>query len=197
MFYSLEGEVLKKTGEYAVVSCGGIGFKVYVSPNAAKKLPPLRERVKLFTHFHVKDDGVDLFGFLDEPSLTLFELLISVNGVGPRTALTVLSVDSVERLTAAILERRSDLLLRASGIGKKTAERIILELQSKLELAHAKRITEHMTVEADVEEALIGLGYSRAEAREAVSGAGRAGQDFGSQLKAALKILGLRNNRNT
>ncbi len=185
----------RKTAEYAVVSCAGIGFKVFVPASVLKRLPASGEDVTLFTHLHARDDGMDLYGFMTEPALALFELLISVAGVGPRTALAVLSVDTVERVTAAILEKRTDLLLRAPGIGKKTAERIILELQSKLELSHAKSITEHMTEEAEAEEALLTLGYSRSEARGAVAEASRTEKGFEGTLRGALRILGLRNDR--
>lgn len=195
MFHSITGVIEKKTTEYAVVSCSGIGFKVFMPAAALKRLSGKGESVTLFTHFHMKDDGADLFGFLTEPSLSLFELLISVAGVGPRTALAVLSVDTVERITAAILEKRVDLLLKAPGIGKKTAERIILELESKLELAHAKRIAEHMTEEGEIEEALFSLGYSKSDAREAVAEAAKAGGGFEEKLRGALRILGSRNNK--
>lgn len=195
MFYSIEGAILKKTSEYIVISCGGIGFKVYVPKATLQNLPQRDTLVKLFTHLQSKEDGMDLYGFIDEPSLVLFELLISVSGVGPRTALSVLSVDSTDRVIAAILEKRTDLLLRASGIGKKTAERIILELHSKLDLPHSGSITDNMTRETEVEEALITLGYTRDEARRAVTESSKNKEDFEEHLKGALKFLGSRNNR--
>lgn len=194
MFHSISGEVEKKSADSVVVNCGGIGFKLLVPVGEIKKIPAQGGNVKLFTHLQLKDDGAELFGFLSEPSLRLFELLITVAGVGPRTAIAVLSVDSVERVIAAILEKRSDLLLRASGIGKKTAERVILELHSKLELAHAGRIAEHMTEEAEVEEALLSLGYSRGEARSAVAESSREEKGFEEKLRSALRTIGSRNN---
>lgn len=190
MIHSVEGVLEGKGPVYAVVSAGGIGYKVYVSARTLSHLPKPGSPLKLFTFLSVKEDALDLFGFLDEPSLRLFEILCTVNGVGPRTALAVTDVDSVERVTAAILEKRADLILRAPGIGKKTAERIILELHSKLESDHAPAITGRMTEEADVEEALASLGYPRHEAREAAreSTAGEGG--FEEALRRALRFLG-------
>jgi len=195
VFYFLEGTVEKKATDYAVISCGGVGFKVHASVPTLRALPARGEPAKLFTHLHSKDDGMDLYGFADEPSLSLFELLISVSGVGPRTGLAVLSVDSTERVIAAILERRADLLLRASGIGKKTAERIILELHSRLELSHSGALVGHMSREAEVEEALVTLGYGKDDARAAAAEGRKAGEAFEEQLKAALRFLGSRNTR--
>lgn len=193
MIYSLEGRVIKKEEQFIVLEVCGIGFKLFMEKGAIRKVPKADEKITLFCALRFKDDNPELFGFLAEPSLKLFELLTKVNGVGPRTALTVLGVDSVERITAAILEKRSDLILKASGIGKKTAERIILELHNKLELSHATSITENMTAEAEIEEALISLGYSRNESREAAQKSSGEGI-FENQLKEALKFIGQKRN---
>lgn len=190
MIYSLQGILLKKTSQFAVIDCHGVAFKVFISERTRAQLSHIGEEVKIFTFLSVKENALDFFGFLDESSLRFFELLCMVNGVGPRTALAVMDVDSVDRITAAILGKRPDLLLRAPGIGKKTAERIVLELQSKLEMEGTGSITGRMTLEVEVEDALMGLGYSRHDARQAVQSVKKAETTFEETLRAALRLLG-------
>jgi Holliday junction DNA helicase RuvA len=190
MFYSLRGTLVKKTAGTAVIEVAGVGYKVFVSQRTAAALPPEGREARIFTSLSVKEDALDLFGFADEPTLRFFELLCTVSGVGPKTALAVLDVDSIERLSAAILEKRADLILRAPGIGKKTAERIIVDLHSKLELEGAAALAGKMTTEVEVEEALVGLGYARHDARRSAYEGGKGGGNFEEQLKRALKALG-------
>lgn len=174
----------------AVIVCGGVGYKTFISSRTASALPKEGESAKLFISMVVKEDALDLFGFCDELTLKLFEMFRSVSGVGPKTALALTGVDSVERLTAAILEKRADLILRTPGIGKKTAERVILELHSRLELGDAGTIASGMILETEVEEALVGLGYSRGEARRASGDSAKEESTFEAQLRQALKFLG-------
>lgn len=111
---------------------------------------------------------MELYGFLTEQEQKFFELLNSVSGIGPKTALGVLESDSVENIMAAILEKRPELLTKTSGIGKKTAERIILELESKVHLPASHALTEAMSLNMEVEEALVGLGYLRGDVKRAI-----------------------------
>jgi Holliday junction DNA helicase RuvA len=190
MIYFLEGTLIKKARGMAVILCGGVGYKAFVSSRTLGALPKEGDPAKLFISTSVKEDAFDLFGFCDEPTLKLFEMFRSVSGVGPKTALALTDVDSVERLTAAILEKRADLILRTPGIGKKTAERVILELHSRLENPDASLIAGGMAAEAEVEEALVGLGYSRGEARRAAGDSAKEEGSFEIQLRRALKFLG-------
>lgn len=193
VIHSLTGTIIKRADTAAVVRCGGVGYLVHLGARTLGDLPPAGEEVTLYTHLAVKEDAHELYGFLDEHALALFELLITVSGVGPKTALGVLDLDTVPNVMAAILTRRADLLMRASGIGKKTAERIILELQSRMALAGAEERAKTMDASREAEEALVTLGYPRAEARRALE-AIEAPADATAEalLRAALKSLGKR-----
>lgn len=175
---------------FVVVDVCGIGFKIFMSPGTIKKLPVTGSDVKCFSSLYVRDEGLELYGFLEEPELKLFELLTTVSGIGPKTALSVLGVDSVQNITAAILEKRAELLTKTSGIGKKTAERVILELHNKLELPHSFKITETMDVDSEVEDVLVGLGYVRSEVRKSLRSLGAEFKTFEERLRQTLKIFG-------
>lgn len=190
MLYSLEGTLSKKGTNFAVIDVRGIGFKIFMSPDTIKKLPAVGSNAKCFSSLYVRDERLELYGFLEEPALKLFELLTTVNGIGPKTALSVLSVDSVQNITAAILEKRAELLTRTSGIGKKTAERVILELHNKLELPNSSRITMSIDLNAEVEDVLVGLGYTRSEVRKSLQSLGAEFKTFEERLRQTLKILG-------
>jgi Holliday junction DNA helicase RuvA len=147
---------------------------------------------KLFTHFHIREDAMELYGFLSEESLTFFELLISVSGVGPKSALSILDVAALDELSAAIKEGRPDLLTKASGIGRKTAERIIIELRNKVQSAKSGAVVEKMETDSDLVEALSSLGYRREEARAALGKVASETVGVEARLKEALKILSKR-----
>ena len=132
MIYSLAGRLSLKRDKFVVVESGGVGLKVAVSSAALNSLPAVGSPVNFFCHLRVKEDALELYGFLSEEELDFFELLNGVSGVGPKSALAVLALDKVENLEAAIAEGKSELLTRVSGIGRKTAERIILELKDKM-----------------------------------------------------------------
>lgn len=191
MIHQLTGMLTGRTETFAVVSCGGVGYKVFAGTKTLAALPVAGTEVTLYTHLTVKEDALDLYGFLGEQSLKLFELLLSVSGVGPKTALGILDLDTVPNIQAAILERRTDLLAHASGIGKRTAERIVLELQSRVALVGTMERTKSMDANLEVEEALVMLGYQRVEARRAIEQLGSAdGTTTEVRLKEALRTLG-------
>jgi Holliday junction DNA helicase RuvA len=130
---------------------------------------------------------LDLYGFLTEKELLLFESLIGVSGVGPRSGLNIMAVASISQLIAAINEGRADLLSKAGGVGRKTAERITLELKGKLAFSDSEKSINMMESDIDLEETLVGLGFSRANARNAISKIGSEITDFNERLKIALK----------
>lgn len=189
MLYTLEGKLSIKDERFAVVEAGGVGFRVRLHERAIRSLPRVGSTVRFFTYLHVREDALELYGFASADELRLFELLNSVAGVGPKSALAVLDVAELRGLEAAIKEGRPDLLTRASGIGKKTAERIILELKNKVVVRGAGAAVRKMETDADIEETLTGLGYGREEVREALANS-RAVGDLEIRLKDALKILG-------
>ena len=134
MIYSIYGTLALKKENYAVVEAGGIGFKIFMPKSIVANLPDAGASVKIFSYLNVKQDGMDLYGFLSPKELELFERLISVSGVGPKSALGIMGVAAADQIAAAINEGKSELLTRVSGVGKKTAERVVLELKGKLSL---------------------------------------------------------------
>jgi len=190
MLYSISGKLASKNEGFAVVDAAGLGLKVFTNSHTLEKLPKSGSEVKFFSHLHVREDALELYGFLTGEELRLFELLISVSGVGPKSAIAILNVADLKDLSAAIKENRPDLLTRASGIGRKTAERIVLELRGKVEAPLAGMTVQKMESDADLVETLVGLGYRREEAKSALARVDEKTTDLEERLKAALKILG-------
>jgi Holliday junction DNA helicase RuvA len=189
MIYSIKGIVQTKTPQFAVVEVGGLGIKVFASSRCLRDLPT-GEVVNLYSHLVVKEDALDLYGFTSLEEMDLFELLIGISGVGPRSALAVLDVAELKDLCAAIQEGRADLLTQASGIGRKTAERIILELKGKVVALEGDKVVKRMDSDADLIETLTSLGYRREQAKAAVSHVDQSVVGLEARLKAALKVLG-------
>ncbi len=190
MIYSISGKLVWRSGRFVAIETGGLAFKIATSERTLKALGPVGSQAKLFTHLHVKEDGMDLYGFVSDKDLSFFELLISVSGVGPKSALSILDVAPLDDLAAAIKAGRPDLLTRASGIGTKTAERIIVELKNKVQTSGADLAVEKMEDDADIVEALTNLGYRREEARAAVAKVNSKVRGTEERLKAALAVLG-------
>jgi Holliday junction DNA helicase RuvA len=192
MIHTLRGRIAERGDDFLVTDVQGVGFKVFMNGRAAAEAPEGGE-VKLFTHLYVREDRLDLYGFLNESALKLFELLISVSGVGPKSALAVLDVDTAENIIAAIAGKRPDILTRASGIGMKTAERIVLELENRIKIPKGVvATTTRMDENSEVEEALVGLGYGRPDVRRAMSGIPKDKKGLEEKLRETLKILGRR-----
>ncbi len=193
MIYSVSGKVTLKKNTYVVVSSGGIGFKVFISLNTYKKLPEAGENVTLLTHFHVREDDMSLYGFLEEKELNFFEALLSVSGIGPKSALGVLSVAPVDRLSGAVSRGETELLQKSYGIGKKTAERIVMELKDKITFDGKKgeEVVRLMESDSDVYEALTSLGYSGKQAKAAIDKVDQKLKGVDERLRDALnKIKG-------
>jgi Holliday junction DNA helicase RuvA len=187
MIYRISGTIILKRDPFAVVDVGGVGFKVTVPPGVFGALPETGNLVTLFTHLHVREDALDLYGFLREDELFLFESLNGVSGIGPKSALGIMGVAKPDQLIAAINEGRTELLTRASGIGKKTAERVILELKGKLSATSAPQTLTLMESDLELEETLISLGYSRNQAKAAIGNVDPKTSGFKDRLKEALK----------
>ena len=189
MIHSVRGELLGKGLGFVVVEVGGIGLKVAVTDATLQSLGEAGSAVALFTRLIVKEDALDLYGFRTNEERTFFEMLISVSGVGPRSALAILTVGALADLTAAIAEGRPDLLTQAGGIGRKTAERIIVELRSKVSAVATEGIVATMDSDTDILEALVGLGYRRDQAKAALAKIDRGLGNVEARLKAALQLL--------
>ncbi len=191
MIYSLAGKLIKKDSSFFVVSCGGVGYKVSANQSTLFRLPEEEKEISVFCSLYIRDEQMELYGFLEEESLKLFELLRTVSGVGPKTALGVLDVDTVPNIITAIIERRPDLLSRAPGIGKKTAERLVLELQNKMQIIDLGKKVGSGDKNGEVEDVLVGLGYSRYKVRNILGSLPQNNNEaIESRLKAALKELG-------
>ena len=179
MFYSLTGKVINKGISYAVIDCGGVGFMCHTSRFTLYDLPDDKSVATLYTHLNVREDALDLFGFSTEYELEWFRMLITVNGVGPKAALAILSELTVDEIALAISTKDAKSITRASGIGPKIAQRIILDLKDKVKsivpdgelYENADRISAatEMPNTSEAIAALSMLGYSQSEAATAVS----------------------------
>lgn len=172
-----------------MVEIGGIAFKLKSSVNVVKSLPQAGEKVNVYTHLHVREDALELYGFLDKAELQFFEMLIGISGIGPKSALGILGIEKVDKIKAAISEGRVELLTKASGVGKKTAERVILELRNKLTQEGSEKIVGIMESDHDIIEALSNLGYSKFQAREALSEVDADVVKMEDRIKQALNFL--------
>lgn len=191
MIYSLTGRVVGKKENFVVLEAGGIGFKVFLSSRSAQSLPQSSDPIKLFCSLYNKENApFELFGFLDEQELYLFEKLNTVSGIGPKTAMSVMAIAPVDQLGAAINEGKADLLTKASGIGKKTAERVIIDLKGKLNVGtkeNSASVINQMESDVELEETLISLGYTRQQAKAATAKIDPKISGFKDRLKEALK----------
>ena len=170
MLASLNGTLEALGTDWAIIKVGGIGFKVYLPTSALSQLGSPGDAVKVFTHLYVREDNISLYGATSTEELGLFETLIGVSGLGPRLALAMLGAMDAEKLAAAIATANNLVLTQVPGIGKKMAERIILELKDKVSAGLLAVSAPEMAPEnAEVLAALISLGYSTTEATQAVA----------------------------
>ncbi len=190
MISELQGQVSHLGERELVLIVGGVGFKIFASQATLSTLTRAGDiPVRILTHLAVREDALELYGFIEPTERDLFLLLISVSGIGPKSALGILSLAPVKTLREAIASGQTEYLTRVSGIGKKSAGKIIVELKDKLlELGEVEG--EHLVGDADALDALISLGYQRREAREALQALPREDTDVAERVKAALKILG-------
>ena len=186
MISYVSGKVSEKSARFVVIDVHGLGYKVFATDDTLRQLK-LSTETKLRTYHIVREDAQDLYGFLDEEDLKLFELLLSVPGIGPKTALNILNVATPETLRRSITSNETAYLTKISGIGKKTAEKIVLELKEKLGAGEGGTTLKE---EADALEALKSLGYSHGEAREALKNLPKEIVSTSDRVKHALKLLG-------
>jgi Holliday junction DNA helicase RuvA len=192
MIAHLRGKLISKHPNQAIVEAGGVGYDVAISVPTFSHLPALGSDVALHIHTHVREDAIALFGFLRADEKQLFEKLITVSGIGPKLAITILSGMATSEMVGAIRANDHARLTRIPGIGKKTAERMCVELRDKLEGFGAQQAaTPVSAVEEDVVSALTNLGYQRALAEKAVdravASAGR--ENFDAIFRAALGVM--------
>lgn len=194
MISRLRGTLIEKQTDQVVVDVGGVGYAVAIPISAFPKLPEIGQEVRLFTYTHVREDVLALFGFLSDVDRKLFEMLITVNGVGPRLAVTILSGLPAPELLEAIRSGNGARLQKVPGIGRKTGERIILELREKMgaiEAPEAPAGTPGAAVDREVASALVNLGCSRVAADKAVDQARQRGApaEFEPLFRMAMELV--------
>jgi len=190
MISRLKGILETKAEKYVIMDIGGVGFKIFVSAATLENLPAAGQSATLHTHLNVREEALDLYGFLTQEELKFFELLLTISGVGPKVALGVLSIASVKTLVSAIAKGEVEFLTKVSGIGTKIAQKIILELKDKIvklgfEAGEAATLEDYEVIDA-----LIGLGYTPSQARRAVRNLPKEIKGVEKRIKEALKTLG-------
>ena len=194
MIAHLRGKLLAKHPNQAIVETAGVGYDVTVSIPTFSDLPAVGDEVALYIHTHVREDVIALYGFLRSSEKVLFEKLITVSGIGPKLAITILSGMPADEMVGAIRGNDVARLTRIPGIGRKTAERMVLELRDKLPEPHPAAVPAAATLSAteeDVLSALVNLGYQRAAAEKAMSVATKngKGKSFDVLFREALAAL--------
>ncbi|OHA07168.1 MAG: Holliday junction DNA helicase RuvA [Candidatus Sungbacteria bacterium RIFCSPLOWO2_01_FULL_47_10] len=191
MISFVEGTIEFKAEKFVIINVAGIGYKVFSNPEILSKISEKGANVKLWTHQYVREDALELYGFLHFAELELFETLITISGIGPKGALGVLEIAPVDTLKKAIASGDTSYLTRVSGIGRKTAEKIVLELKDKMLGKGVFSVdAPELREEADALDALVQLGYSQREAREALQKVPKEIVGTEKRLKEVLKMLG-------
>lgn len=187
MISKIEGVIWDNSDRFLTVGVGGVGFKIFATAETIETAGK-GSIVSFYTHLVVREDALDLYGFISKEELSFFEMLISISGIGPKTALNVLNVSSVLALKKAISSADTSHLIKVSGIGKKIAEKIVLELKDKVFAGEESETS--LKDEIDSLEALKALGYPHRDAREALKEVDRKFVGASDRIKEALKILG-------
>ena len=191
MIASIQGEILRREGNGLVVNVGGVGLFVNTPQTVLENVGGIGQKIHLHTHLIVREQELSLYGFTREDDLKLFEVLLGVNGVGPKVALAILSTLSPELLQNAIMREETAVLQRVPGIGKKTAERIMFQLRDKLDFsADVSTLPLVSDVDADVIDILTGLGFSIVEAQTALQNVPREADSVDERVTKALQYLG-------
>ena len=188
MIGRIEGEVSVRRAGFVILSAGGVGYKIAATREALASLKA-GEKASLWTHLAVRENALDLYGFQTEEELRFFETLLTVSGVGPKSALAILDLAPVDTLCSAIAQGNAQYLTKVSGVGRKTAGKIILELREKVGVGAGGA---SLQGDEDALEAMRSLGYSLHEARDALRNVPREVTEGSERLRAALKVLGVK-----
>lgn len=191
MYQYLFGQLIEKSPAKVTLDVNGVGYEIRIPVSTYSKLPALGEKVKLLTHFHVREDAQILYGFFTDEERDLFRLLTSVTGIGPKIAMTVLSGMTVREIKHAIVQGSLAVLTSISGIGKKIAERIVLELREKVVLDDAQAAESYTGTAEDLEledslQALVELGYKKPNAKAALE---KAMKDFQGEKPSVPELI--------
>lgn len=186
MIALLRGKIELKTNKFVILNVKGVGYKIHCAAATLEKIKDKEN--KFFIHLHPRENILDLYGFFSFEELEFFEMLISISGIGPKVGLAILSIASLEDLKASIVSGQVSLLSKVSGIGKKTAERVILELSSKILVSGDK--VKQLVSDDETIDALISLGYTRRQVGEALKKVPAKVKKIEDRVKQALRILG-------
>lgn len=197
MYAYINGKIVDKANNYVVIDNGGIGYKIFMSPSVIEKLPDTGENLKVYTYYYVREDNIALYGFLSNEELRMFELLLSVSGIGAKSAIQILSSITPSSFALAVISNDVSKIVKIPGIGNKTAARIILELKDKLKTEQTINQNEKITKVIDLEEkdteaitALQVLGYTRKEISKALEKIDTQNLTVEEIIKKALLTLG-------
>lgn len=190
MISLLEGTIELKTEKFIVLNVSGIGYRIFLGADTLQSIPEKGADVKVWIHHHMREDSEDLYGFYHYAELELFEMLIGISGIGPKGALGIMAIAPVDTLKKAIAAGDTSYLTRVSGIGRKIAEKVILELKEKLAGKGMTVEAPELKDEADALDALVALGYSPREARNALAMISSGTASLEKRIGEALKQLG-------
>jgi len=190
MIGQLTGSFSHAGERFIILSVGGVGYKVFTTIENIASLQANSGETTVWTHLVVREDALDLYGFTSEAELEFFELLLTVSGIGPKSALAILSLAGMDTLRQSIVTKNTEYLTKIGGIGKKSAEKIVLELKDRVSKMSASLPAKDLDTHDEVLSALESLGYSLKEAREAVKKIPAEMKDTGEKIKQALKQLG-------
>lgn len=193
MIALIRGHLIIKAPQYAVIDVNGIGYKVFIPLSIFPKLPSHKEEITLHTYTHVREDAIQLYGFLSSEERDFFTMLLTISGIGPRTGMNIMSGSSLSNLIEIVDKGDVERLSMIPGVGKKTAARMILELKEKLIPVSSSSETGGLDpkIAADALSALLNLGYTRAHAYEAINRTGEAHKNVSLEevIREALKNL--------
>ena len=208
MYSYLNGILTEKTADQAVIDCNGIGFELKIPLSTFEELPAVNEKAKLYVYTYHNEDGTKLFGFYSKQEKDLFRLLININGVGPKSALALMSSITIGDLITAIITQNVNIITKAPGFGKKTAERLIVELKDKIENISDLDVKKSQSLETDlsnssllnsmmteVESALVSLGFKPQEIRKTLQNV-KISDDMSIQdvVKSCIKYIYMKRN---
>jgi len=189
MISQLTGKISFQEDNFVILNVSGVGYKLFISTETLESSRNKKSEITFWTHLAVRENALDLYGFLEKPEMNFFALLITISGIGPKTALGILNVASVDTLVSAISSEDTSYLTKVSGIGAKNAQKIILELKNKISKIE-NNIPENLQDQMDTIDALQALGYNPRESTKALQQIDKKITDVGEKIKEAIKFLG-------
>lgn len=198
MYAYIKGKIVEKSNNYVIIENNGIGYRIFMTMTSIEKITDDNEEIKIYTYYQVREDNISLYGFLQKEELRMFELLLSVSGVGAKSAIAMLSSILPSEFAMAIIQNDTSKLTKIQGVGAKTAARIVLELKDKLKTEEAisksnNTIKEAIKSEQETDEAIQALqilGYGKKEIEKAIAQIDLTGLSVQDIIKNALRILG-------